>query len=199
MLISFDVNITTMKKSVVYTRTGDDGTTSLVGGVRVAKTHIRLEAYGTIDELNANIGMLVSLIDDSKQIEMLRYVQNKLFSVGAYLATDQSVTAIHEGGCIHNDAVERLEQAIDEIDSTLPQVHRFVLPGGSYPASVCHVCRTICRRAERRILGLEEQENIVISPEVKRFINRLSDYLFVLSRNLNILTDSNEFFWDKSC
>ena len=162
-----------MKKSVVYTRTGDDGTTSLVGGVRVAKTHIRLEAYGTIDELNANIGMLVSLIDDSRQIEMLRY--------------------------IHHDAVERLEQAIDEIDSTLPQVHRFVLPGGSYPASVCHVCRTICRRAERRILGLEEQENIVISPEVKRFINRLSDYLFVLSRNLNILTDSNEFFWDKSC
>ena len=79
-----------MKKSVVYTRTGDDGTTSLVGGVRVAKTHIRLEAYGTIDELNANIGMLVSLIDDSRQIEMLRYVQNKLFSVGAYLATDQS-------------------------------------------------------------------------------------------------------------
>lgn len=188
-----------MKKSVVYTRTGDNGTTSLVGGVRVAKTHIRLEAYGTIDELNANIGMLVSLIDDSRQIEMLRYVQNKLFSVGAYLATDQSVTAIHEGGCIHHDAVERLEQAIDEIDSILPQVHRFVLPGGSYPASVCHVCRTICRRAERRILGLEEQENIVISPEVKRFINRLSDYLFVLSRNLNILTDSNEFFWDKSC
>lgn len=188
-----------MKKSVVYTRTGDDGTTSLVGGVRVAKTHIRLEAYGTIDELNANIGMLVSLIDDSRQIEMLRYVQNKLFSVGAYLATDQSVTAIHEGGYIHHDAVERLEQAIDEIDSILPQVHQFVLPGGSYPASVCHVCRTICRRAERRILGLEEQENIVISPEVKRFINRLSDYLFVLSRNLNILTDSNEFFWDKSC
>lgn len=188
-----------MKKSVVYTRTGDDGTTSLVGGVRVAKTHIRLEAYGTIDELNANIGMLVSLIDDSRQIEMLRYVQNKLFSVGAYLATDQSVTTIRQDGCIHNDAVERLEQAIDEIDSILPQVHRFVLPGGSYPASVCHVCRTICRRAERRILGLEEQENIVISPEVKRFINRLSDYLFVLSRNLNILTDSNEFFWDKSC
>ena len=182
-----------MKKSVVYTRTGDDGTTSLVGGVRVAKTHIRLEAYGTIDELNANIGMLVSLIDDSRQIEMLRYVQNKLFSVGAYLATDQSVTAIHEGGYIHHDAVERLEQAIDEIDSTLPQVHRFVLPGGSYPASVCHVCRTICRRAERRILGLEEQENIVISPEVKRFINRLSDYLFVLSRNLNILTDIKSY------
>lgn len=189
-----------MKKSVVYTRTGDEGTTSLVGGIRVAKTHIRLEAYGTIDELNAYIGMLISLLEEEPQIQTLRYIQHKLFSVGAYLATDhQKATIVENESAIGHDAVERLERAIDEVDSALPSVNRFVLPGGSYPASVCHVCRTVCRRAERRILNLEEQENIPISSEVKCFINRLSDYLFVLSRKLNILTSGNEIFWDKSC
>lgn len=188
-----------MKKSVVYTRTGDAGTTSLVGGVRVAKTHIRLEAYGTIDELNAYVGMLVSLVSDEHQVQTLRYIQHKLFSVGAYLATDQRVTDIHKDECICHDAVERLERAIDEIDATLPSVNQFVLPGGSYSASVCHVCRTVCRRAERRILNLEGQENISICSDVKCFMNRLSDYLFVLSRKLNLLTSGTEFFWDKSC
>ena len=188
-----------MKKSIVYTRTGDRGTTSLVGGIRVPKTHIRLEAYGTVDELNAHIGMLASLMEPSADKELLSYVQHKLFSVGAYLATDQSQTTLPNDSLIEAAHIARLEQAIDQIDATLPPLTRFVLPGGTYPAAVCHVCRTICRRAERCILQLEDQEHLQVSPEVKQFINRLSDLLFVLSRKLNNLTETTEIFWDKSC
>lgn len=189
-----------MKKSNVYTRTGDDGTTSLVGGVRIPKHHIRLEAYGTIDELNAHIGMLVSMMDgESPQKEALRYAQHKLFAVGAYLATDQRQTDLHPDSHISAESIARLERIIDETDAGLPPLHRFVLPGGSCPAAVCHVCRTICRRAERRILQLEEEEQIEIDSKVKQFVNRLSDYLFVLSRQLNILTHTEEIFWDKGC
>lgn len=188
-----------MKKSRVYTYTGDDGTTSLVGGARVPKSHIRLEAYGTIDELSAHIGMLVALVDEPEQKEVLQYVQHKLFTVGAYLATEPQTA---EGGIdshIRPEHTARLEQAIDEIDDSLPALRQFVLPGGSYPAAVCHVCRTICRRAERRVWQLEAEGTAKTDPEVKRFINRLSDYLFVLARKLNYLTQNAEIFWDKDC
>ncbi|WP_300729777.1 cob(I)yrinic acid a,c-diamide adenosyltransferase [uncultured Bacteroides sp.] len=188
-----------MKKSLVYTRTGDKGTTSLVGGVRVSKTHARLEAYGTVDELNSNIGVLVASMEDDENRALLLFVQHKLFSLGSYLATDQSQTDLHVESKITAECIERLERAIDKLDESLPPLHAFVLPGGAYVASLCHVCRSVCRRAERRILALEEQENVVIDEKVKQFVNRLSDYLFVLSRKMNNLTGNKEIYWDKGC
>ena len=189
-----------MKKSMIYTRTGDDGTTSLVGGVRVPKTHVRLEAYGTVDELNAQIGCLISLMEDGADRSLLQFVQHKLFALGSYLATDTSQTQLCVGSDITDEHIKRLEQAIDELDASLPPLRAFVLPGGSFAASVCHVCRTVCRRAERRILALElAEEKCEISEKMKQFVNRLSDYLFVLSRKLNQLTHHDEIYWDKSC
>ena len=184
---------------MIYTRTGDAGTTSLVGGVRVSKTHARLEAYGTIDELNSFLGMLVSLIDSEEEIELLRVVQHRLFSVGAYLATDQERTQQCKESLISFEDVERLEKAIDRLDAELPPLKAFILPGGSYPASVCHVCRTVCRRAERRMMTLEEQGICEIDAIYKSFINRLSDYLFILSRKLNQLAQTDEIYWIKTC
>ena len=188
-----------MKKSMIYTRTGDTGTTSLVGGVRVSKTHDRLEAYGTIDELNSFLGMLISLIDAEEEKQLLLFVQHKLFSVGAYLATDQSKTPQRNESLIQEEDIARLESAIDRLDASLPALKAFVLPGGSYPASVCHVCRTVCRRAERRMLSLEEQGICVIEARYKSFVNRLSDYLFILARKLNYLTHTEEIYWINTC
>lgn len=188
-----------MKKSMIYTRTGDAGKTSLVGGMRVSKTHARLEAYGTVDELNANLGVLAASVDDAEIRSFLLYIQHKLFSLGAYLATDQSTTDLQVASQISAEVVTRLEQAIDELDASLPKLTAFILHGGALSASFCHVCRTVCRRAERRILALEEHESCEIDPEVKQFVNRLSDYLFILSRKLNQLTQHDEIYWDKSC
>lgn len=188
-----------MKKSLIYTRTGDSGTTSLVGGVRVPKTHVRLEAYGTIDELNSNLGVLISLLEEDENRQLLQYAQHKLFALGSYLATDQSQTNLHLESHISAESIELLEQAIDKVDASLPRLNAFILPGGALSASVCHVCRTVCRRAERRILALEEQENCEIDSKVKQFVNRLSDYLFILARKLNQLTQQDEIYWDKNC
>ena len=189
-----------MKMTKIYTKTGDKGTTSLVGGVRVSKADIRLDAYGTIDELNSFIGLLISVMKDAEHEELLRFVQHKLFSLGSYLATDASKTDLHAVSHILPEHVARLEQAIDEADASLPELHAFILPGGSLSASVCHVCRTVCRRAERRILALEEAgAECEIDENVKQFVNRLSDYLFILSRKLNQLTQHDEIYWDKSC
>ena len=185
---------------MIYTRTGDKGMTSLVGGARVPKTHARLEAYGTVDELSSFLGLLISLMnEDDEDRQLLLHVQHKLFSVGAYLATDQSTTALNIDSNISPENIERLERAIDRIDAGLPQLRAFILPGGSTAASVCHVCRTVCRRTERRILALDELEGCEVSDNVKRYVNRLSDYLFILSRQLNYLHGKSEIIWDKSC
>lgn len=186
-----------MKKSMIYTKTGDRGTTSLVGGTRVLKTHARLEAYGTIDELNAALGVLQTYLSEEEDRQMLIRIQHKLFAVGSYLATDQTQTELRVESRIALDDVQQLEHAIDTIDATLPALKAFVLPGGNRAAAVCHVCRTVCRRAERRILALTD--DCEIDPNVTAFVNRLSDYLFVLSRRLNHLTDTDEIFWNKSC
>ena len=124
------------KKSMIYTRTGDKGTTSLVGGARVPKTHLRLEAYGTVDELNSFLGMLISLIGDHSEVEFLLFIQHKLFSVGAYLATDQSASKGPSTDTLTAEDVATLEHAIDRLDAELPPLKSFILPGGSYPASV---------------------------------------------------------------
>ena len=185
-----------MKKSMIYTKTGDKGTTSLVGGTRVPKTHIRLEAYGTVDELNSHLGLLQTyLADEDKKI--IFHVQNKLFSVGSYLATDQAQTKLRMESRIEDEDIRMLEQAIDVIDNELPPLNAFILPGGDRGAAVGHICRTVCRRAERRILALAEECDIDV--RVTAFVNRLSDYLFILARKLNQLTKTEEIYWDKSC
>ena len=186
-----------MKKSMIYTKTGDRGTTSLVGGTRVPKTHIRLEAYGTVDELNSHLGLLQTYLTDEADRQTVFRVQNKLFSVGSYLATDQTQTALRMESRIDPADIEALEHAIDAMDHELPALRAFILPGGCRGAAVCHVCRTVCRRAERRILALSEGCEIDI--RVTAFVNRLSDYLFILARKLNHLTGADEIYWDKSC
>lgn len=180
-------------KSMVYTRTGDKGTTSLVGGQRVLKSDFRLESYGTVDELNSHIGLLISLLHNAHDIEVLTHIQKLLFVVGSNLATDQSNTELKEASVVHADEVALLEKEIDVIDEALPQLRAFVLPGGCQASAQCHVCRTVCRRAERRILALGEQAEV--QPELLQFINRLSDYLFVLTRKINIDEKKSEIFW----
>ena len=186
-----------MTKSNIYTRTGDSGTTSLVGGVRVPKTHIRLEAYGTVDELNAHLGLLETYLTEANDKEMLLHIQTKLFSVGSYLATDPSQTEYKPQSRIDTEDIVKLENEIDAIDEMLPKMTAFIIPGGCRASAQAHVCRTVCRRAERRILVLASEQEIDVN--IMTFVNRLSDYLFILSRKLNLLTKTSEVFWNKSC
>jgi len=179
----------------IYTRTGDKGKTSLIGGKRVSKTHQRLEAYGTIDELNAHIGLLLAQLpaDESERTTLLQ-VQNILFVVGAQLATPPEVTGTL---AVTPEMLSTLEEAIDRIEAALPSLKAFVLPGGTQAASQCHVCRTVCRRAERRVLALASRATI--PSELTSYLNRLSDYLFVLSRKINNEQGMQEIFWQNPC
>lgn len=186
-----------MKKSLVYTRTGDKGQTSLVDGSRVSKASPRLDAYGTVDELNSHLGVLRSMIDDAQDKDFVLKIQNCLFSLGGYLATDQTVKDLNVACVVTEQMVEALEVEIDRIDESLPKLKAFVIPGGSLAASYCHVCRTVCRRVERLTISLAE--NVEVEDVVLSYINRLSDYLFVLSRKLNVDSKNSEIFWDKSC
>ncbi|NCC10819.1 MAG: cob(I)yrinic acid a,c-diamide adenosyltransferase [Bacteroidia bacterium] len=186
-----------MKKSLVYTKTGDKGTTSLVGGKRVSKTDDRLEAYGTVDELNAHLGVLVTYLTDEADRNFVLRMQYQLFAVGSHLATDQETTALRQPSIIKPEEVVRIESEIDRMDAFLPPLKAFVLPGGARGSAVCHVCRTVCRRAERRILALAEKTTV--AEELLAFVNRLSDYLFVLSRKINFDEQKSEIFWNKTC
>lgn len=161
------------------------------------KTHIRLEAYGTVDELNSYLGLLQTYLTDEEDKQIIFRIQNKLFSVGSYLATDQTQTKLRMESRIEDEDIRMLEQAIDVIDNELPPLNAFILQGGDRGAAVGHICRTVCRRAERRILALAEECDI--DARVTAFVNRLSDYLFILTRKLNHLTKTDEIFWDKSC
>ena len=186
-----------MKKSFIYTKTGYKGTTSLVGGTRVPKTHIRLEAYGTVDELNSNLGVLATFLSDKQDRMFMLQVQDKLFAVGSHLATDREQTELKTASVVHWEDVEVMEREIDRLANLLPSLSAFILPGGSRGSAVCHVCRTVCRRAERRILALAEQ--VEISSELMAYVNRLSDYLFVLSRKMNQDEKKEEIFWNNRC
>jgi len=169
-----------MKKSALYTGFGDKGMTSLIGGLQVPKTHQRLEAYGTIDELNSFISLLITEIEDTKIIEKMLWVQRKLFIVGSCLATDTEQTELKPKYMITAENILRLEQEIDFFDSKLPEMKAFVLPGGSRSAALSHICRTICRRAEREIFRLNGMFSV--NESVLVFMNRLSDFLFVIAR-----------------
>lgn len=182
-------------KSKIYTLTGDAGTTSLVGGKRVSKDNIRVEAYGTLDELNAYLGLLAhnSKLDQEHMPAVIRHIQNKLFNIGAYLADDRHTATLH--GLTTAD-VEMLEQHIDEWDATLPPMQGFILPGGSRLSAMCDVCRTLTRRAERRIVTLAHQS--MIDAIVLQYLNRLSDFFFVFARYNNISNQVAEIYWDKN-
>ena len=186
-----------MGKSALYTRGGDKGTTSLVGGQRVSKGHLRLESYGTIDELNSFLGLLIAETKEQKIVDILQFVQHKLFAVGSYLATDTTTTELKTANQITNENILRIEQAIDEIDSRLPKMKGFILPGGCRSASLAHVCRTVCRRAERQICRLAE--TATVDDASLTFINRLSDLLFVIARNECISKNKDEIIWDNAC
>ena len=171
--------------------------TSLVGGLQISKTHQRLEAYGTIDELNSFIGLLVTEIEDATLIELLQWVQHKLFIVGGYLATDTDQTELNHESLITPENILKLEQGMDLFDSKLPETKAFVLPGGCRSAALLHICRTVCRRAEREIFRLNEM--ISVNESVLVFMNRLSDFLFVIARYECNRKNTEEFIWNNTC
>jgi cob(I)alamin adenosyltransferase len=182
----------------IYTRTGDSGDTSLLGGIRVSKSAPRIEAIGSIDETSAAIGaarlqLKNNDLDASGIDEVLTQVQHRLFDLGAELATpDQSA---HQIAALNDDDVAALESAIDRFDATLPPLREFILPGGSAAAAQLHVARNICRRAERRLVELAKTEHIRGEPI--RYVNRLSDLLFVVARAANHLTQTPDVTWQQ--
>jgi cob(I)alamin adenosyltransferase len=165
----------------IYTRTGDKGKTTLVGGKPVPKTHIRIEAYGTVDELMAHIGMLRDMTDHEGTKDLLLEVQDRLMSIASILASDCEECEVAIPVLEETD-IRRLELAIDEMESSLPVLKSFVLPGGHVVSSQCHIARTVCRRAERQIIRLASE--LFVPETVIKYINRLSDYLFVLARKV---------------
>ncbi len=186
-----------MKKSLIYTGTGDKGKTSLVGGQRVSKAHQRIESYGTVDELNSFIGLLITAVEDQHDRDFLLFIQHKLFTIGSYLATDQEQTELRIESMVLPETIQRIESEIDRIDSGLPKMNAFVLPGGNRSASLAHICRTVCRRAEREIYRLAESSTV--EEPVLIFMNRLSDYLFVFARKESRIHNGNEIIWDNTC
>lgn len=186
-----------MKITKIYTRRGDQGKTSLVGGVRISKSDIRLEAYGTVDELNVNLGMLATLLGEKEERQVIVRIQSNLFNVCTHLATDQSQTLLPSSANLPEGETKWLEQHIDELNQQLPERMGFVLPGGCQAACQAHVCRTVCRRAERRITALSEVSTI--GPEIQQYVNRLSDYLFVLAKIINFNEGVHEILWENAC
>lgn len=177
----------------IYTKTGDNGSTGLIGGTRIPKDDIRLEAYGTVDELNAFIGVLLAENMALHDRAFVQDIQHRLFRLGSYLATDQSVTNIKIPDPVTGKMLEDLESEIDLISSGLPEVHQFIIPGGNRISGLCHVCRTVCRRAERQVVKVSY--TYAVENHIIRYLNRLSDYFFVLGRKC-CLMDGSEFFWD---
>ena len=176
----------------VYTKTGDDGTTGLFGGARVPKHHIRIESYGTVDELNSYIGLVRHRDIDPFAKETLAEIQDRLFTIGSILASDPSKSNLDVPD-LHESDIEFLEKEIDRMNETLPEMRSFVLPGGNDTISFCHIARTVCRRAERLTVLLNENEPV--APIVIKYLNRLSDYLFVLSRKITQYNEGKEIPW----
>ncbi|MBN1769453.1 MAG: cob(I)yrinic acid a,c-diamide adenosyltransferase [Prolixibacteraceae bacterium] len=184
-----------MEKSFkIYTKTGDNGTSGLIGGTRVSKTDQRLEAYGTVDELNSWIGLIRTTFIEDEVSQTLELIQNKLFVIGSYLATDSSKSDLRQELDCGGAAISKLENEIDRMQEQLPVLTHFVLPGGTQSAAHTHIARTVCRRAERRITAIEYE--LGNDKNALKFINRLSDYLFVLARYNNYTNKQNETLWN---
>lgn len=182
----------------IYTKTGDKGETSLYGGTRVSKAHARVESYGTIDELNAFIGVAKSQIADEAVIAQLKKIQFDLFTVGSEAATPLDKLILANGKSrlsliISEKEISELEGWMDEMETQLEPLKYFILPGGGKSATALHVARTVCRRAERNLVFLNETEEV--RPELIKYLNRLSDYLFVLARYVSKLNNEPEEYW----
>ncbi|HYC85908.1 MAG TPA: cob(I)yrinic acid a,c-diamide adenosyltransferase [Chryseosolibacter sp.] len=176
----------------IYTKTGDQGTTSLFGGKRVSKADLRIETYGTVDELNSWMGVIRDQEINSSRKDLLIQIQDRLFTVGSILATEPGNTKVKIPALISED-VTLLEREIDAMEARLEPMRSFVLPGGHPSISFCHVTRTVCRRAERLCIALNNQE--AIHPVIVPYLNRLSDYLFVLSRKMAAELKAEETAW----
>lgn len=183
----------------IYTKTGDKGTTALFGGTRVPKHHIRIDSYGTVDELNSNVGLLRDQQIDEHTTNILLEIQDRLFTVGAILATDPEKAKLKSGkerldiDKISDKDIELLEQEMDKMNESLPPMTHFVLPGGHQTVSFCHIARCVCRRAERLATALYKIEPF--DEKVLQYLNRLSDYLFVLARKLSKDLQAREIQW----
>jgi ATP:cob(I)alamin adenosyltransferase len=182
-----------MAKSKIYTGQGDNGFTSLAGGKKIAKTSLRVDAYGTVDELNSFVALLLEEIDDREDRDFLSEIQNELFSVGSYLASEAGFLSC----TINADKIEKIESEMDEIDTLVPPIRAFILPGGCKENALAHVCRTVCRRAERCIYKLRETEEV--DELLLKYVNRLSDYFFLFARKQNFLKNIDEIIWENTC
>ncbi len=177
----------------IYTKTGDQGQTSLYGGKRVQKHSLRIDSYGTLDELNSYIGLIRDLTHGSNQDELLSQIQHTLFDIGSHLAADPDKTQLKKPA-LEEVLIRQLEQAIDLMNEEIPPLKLFILPGGHPTVSHIHIARTLCRKSERRIteLAFNEEINLIIIP----YINRLSDYLFVFARYIAKQNNVKEYFWN---
>lgn len=184
--------LTIVEVMKIYTKKGDDGTTGLLGGTRLSKSHLRIESYGTVDELNSFIGLLRDHLENRKHIDHLIEVQEELFTIGSHLAADPEKNRM-ELPAIDPSSIERLEQLMDTMNETLPEMRSFVLPGGHRAVSVCHICRCVCRRAERLCVALADTSEV--SQVILRYLNRLSDFFFVLARQLSEDFEVEETPW----
>ncbi|MDD4974286.1 MAG: cob(I)yrinic acid a,c-diamide adenosyltransferase [Bacteriovorax sp.] len=184
-----------MKKATVYTRTGDEGTTGLVGGTRIKKSDPRIYLYGEVDELNSHIGLGISFLPKDFDLKFLHEIQSSLFDLGSNLACEKEKREQFKLPQVKDTLIERLEKEIDQMDSLLPPLKTFILPGGSLEASAFHVCRTVCRKVERQLVDFEDQHPGEVPESGLRFINRLSDYFFILARYANHLKKIEEIQW----
>ena len=176
----------------IYTKTGDEGSTGLFGGKRLPKDDLRIETYGTVDELNSHIGLLRDQQGNEEQLSTLLEIQDRLFTMGSLLATDPEKSNLKLPE-LHESDVLLLEKEIDKMNESLPEMKSFVLPGGHQTVSFCHIARCVCRRAERRVVTLAQIAQI--NPLIVKYLNRLSDYLFVLSRMLSHKLNAPETPW----
>ncbi len=178
----------------IYTKTGDKGSTSLIGGVRVPKNHIRIESYGTVDELNSVIGMVNDMASNANISQWLREIQDRLFTVGSVLATAPDKDVKMKLPDVHESDITWLEERIDEMDTELPQMRSFIIPGGNLASSTAHVARCVCRRAERICVAMQEEGEHV--PElIIKYLNRLSDFLFALARYITHINGGEDMPW----
>lgn len=178
----------------IYTKTGDKGQTSLIGGTRVSKSNTRIDAYGTVDELNSYIGLVRDQAVNSSRRDLLKEIQDRLFTIGSQLATDPAKTGKKILPDLLDSDVALLEAEMDKMDIELPELRHFVLPGGHQAVSFCHLARTVCRRAERLVIALNDTEPV--EDLVVKYLNRLSDYLFVLSRKMAQELNAEEVKWE---
>lgn len=176
----------------IYTKTGDQGLTSLIGGTRVPKSDLRIDCYGTVDELNSYIGLLRDQPVNNSRRDLLKEIQDRLFTIGASLASDPDKSKMRLPD-LHTEDVTLLEQEMDRMNATLPELREFILPGGHSAVSFAHVARCVCRRAERLVIGLQQES--FVAELVIIYLNRLSDYLFVLSRQMAHELGVEEVTW----